>query len=255
MRTHAYALMTFLATGGAAAVGACSGEVATTTDATSTTTSGATTSSSTTTTGAGGAGGTMTTSTSTTATTATTTSTSTGAGGQAGDPKCIKTCAKGDMCGFGVCDQFGVDCTNPPAQLTPCLEDCIIAADCADLAKAANMDFNTPFGVCVFGCQGMGNTTSTGAGGGPMDGGPPPSCQKCAQDSCGPSVQACITDFGSGCPQWLQCIQNCPDDACYLACDAQHAGAKAKYEPLYACICSSCLDSCTQVDACAHVVP
>jgi hypothetical protein len=159
------------------------------------------------------------------------------------------------MCGFAVCDQFGVDCTNPPAQLTPCLEDCIIAANCDDLAKAANMDFNTPFGACAFGCQG-GGTGGSGAGGAPpMDGGPPPSCQKCAQDSCGPAVQGCITDFGSGCPQWLQCIQNCADDACYLACDAAHMPAKAKYEPLYACICSSCMASCTQVDSCSHLPP
>ncbi|MEO7331208.1 MAG: hypothetical protein ABI193_21715 [Minicystis sp.] len=244
MRIHAYALLTFLATGAAGAVAACSGEVATTTNSSGTTAA-------TTTTGAGGTGGTSTTTAVTTGTTTVAATTTTGGGGQAGDPKCIQTCDKGDMCGFGLCDQFGVDCTNPPAQLTPCLEDCIIGADCGDLAKAANMDFNTPFGACAGGCMGMGNTT--GAGGGPMDGGPPPSCQKCAQDSCGPSVQACITDFGSGCPQWLQCIQNCADDACYLACDAAHMPAKAKYEPLYACICASCMDSCTQVDSCSHV--
>jgi hypothetical protein len=251
MRIRPYVLLTFLATGAAAAVGACSNEVATGTGGPGTT-SGATTS--TTTGGAGGAGGATSTATSTTSTsTSTTTTTTTGAGGQAGDPKCIQTCAKGDMCGFGLCDQFGVDCTNPPAQLTPCLEDCIIAADCGDLAKAANMDFNTPFGACVFACQGMG---SGGTGGGGAGGAPPQSCQDCAQGSCAGAVQDCATDFGSGCLQWLQCIQGCnnnPSPQCFVDCDNQFPNAKAKYTPLYACICASCTDACAAVDACSHV--
>lgn len=260
MRVHSYAFLMFLATGGAGAVAACSGDVATTTNATGTTTT--TNATGTTTTGVGGAGGSMvTTSTATTTSTTsgTTTASTTGAGGAPGDPKCLETCAKGDMCGFGLCDQFGVDCTNPPAQLTPCIQDCIIAASCEDLAKAANQDFNTPFGACFGACQnGSSSSTGTGgAGGGSGAGGAPPqSCQNCAQQNCGAEVQSCFGDFGSGCPQWLQCLQGCnnnPTPQCAFDCDAAHMNAKAKYEAIYACTCSKCTDSCAALKPCDHL--
>jgi hypothetical protein len=83
-------------------------------------------------------------------------------------------------------------------------------------------------------------------------------CQQCAGTKCTAQVQACATDMtAGGCAAWLQCTGQClggaNPDQCETACDNQFPNAKAKYEAIYACSCTSCTTECAAGNPCGHV--
>jgi hypothetical protein len=257
MKTPAYRFLTFLSfasIGAAGLLGACGADV---TQVTGGTTSG---------TGTHGTGGAP-------STTDVVSSTSSSMGGESsvsvsvsvttdqsassstGGNDCQNACDKATMCGLDLCKQFGVDCAMPNPMFA-CPEKCISVATCDDIMKLANNQFNTPLGLCLFGCQGMGPASSSSSGmatGGAMQ------CGQCLNQACAGTLQACATDFGPNsthCAKWLQCENTCyaqnPTPQCFFDCDAANPGAAGKYQPVYDCACNSCPMECGPSDPCNH---
>ncbi|APR75610.1 Hypothetical protein A7982_00956 [Minicystis rosea] len=98
-----------------------------------------------------------------------------------------------------------------------------------------------------------GSTSASGTGGGANK-----DCNTCVEvkvafdadgTPCHDAASACQGD--PTCGTWLQCTNTCFQhdftDGCFAACDAAGAGAKSLYDPLYACVCSSCSSECALV--------
>jgi hypothetical protein len=89
-----------------------------------------------------------------------------------------------------------------------------------------------------------------------MDAGPA-TCNQCASSSCNMQEFTCLGD--PTCQPWGQCALACvqaslPSPGCLSGCDAMYPKAKATYDSIYACLCSSCSTECASVDPCAHAI-
>lgn len=73
-------------------------------------------------------------------------------------------------------------------------------------------------------------------------------CTTCGATECTDKLKSC-TD-GTECGAWLTCITACDTSECVSACDAKHEAAARVYSDVYDCLCTSCKDDCTGVDAC-----
>lgn len=183
----------------------------------------------------GGTSASATAATTTTTTTAATTSTSSGGN------TCDQACDKLDSeCGFGdVCALIGdyLDCANPTSD---CPSQCILDADCGQLATIFDpQNIDPALGACLGACGGQG----TGGGG---QGG---NCSLCLIQSCSGEVQACNGD--AECQAWLGCAQGCNNDgACINACSVSFPNAAPFYTPIYDCACQGCTNECATIDPC-----
>jgi hypothetical protein len=143
--------------------------------------------------------------------------------------------------------QAGIDCTAVGNQYD-CLANCFAAVPCAQIG------FGT-FQMCQAQCANDGGPPPLD--GGPGDGGMMAgNCQGCAVQKCGMQAFACGQN--QTCMAWLGCINTCnmampQDPACAFACDTMYASAKALYDPLYTCTCTSCSTECAAGDPCSHV--
>ena len=63
---------------------------------------------------------------------------------------------------------------------------------------------------------------------------------------CGDSIGACKQD--ASCAAWLDCTDECIKNdysaGCFSACAAASAGSKSLQDPIFACVCAGCADSC-----------
>lgn len=188
-----------------------------------------------------GTGGESSSSSATASTTTTTTTTAATTSTSSGGNTCDQACAKLDTeCGFGdVCALAGdfLDCANPQSE---CPSQCILDADCTQLATIFDpQNIDPEFGACVGACSGM------GAGGGGGGG----NCTVCLLQNCSGDVQACQGD--AECQAWLGCAQGCNNDgACISACAASYPNAAPLYLPIYDCACQSCPSDCVSIDPC-----
>jgi hypothetical protein len=167
---------------------------------------------------------------------------------------CDDACNKASMCGLDFCNQFNINCANPPTQ-AQCPLDCISVASCGDIAKLAMQNFGTPLGACILGCQGMGPGGVGSSGVGSTGSGPPPQgCQQCTLQQCGTPIFQCNAKKGPGsCSHWLQCAQGCGTDSmCLFGCDSQFPNAAVEYDAVYSCLCNKCDTSCPAENACSH---
>jgi hypothetical protein len=235
MRSISYGVLLCLSLGVSVSFLACGSDVV---DQNPTGAGGSTSASTT----ASGTGGDNTSATATSATTTTTTTaatTSTSSGGNT----CDQACAKLDTeCGFGdVCALAGdyLDCTNAQSE---CPSQCILDADCTQLATIFNpQNIDPALGACIGACGGMGAGGAGGGGGG--------NCSLCLLQNCGGDVQTCQGD--AECQAWLGCAQGCNNDgACINACSASYPNAAPLFLPIYDCACQSCPSDCSAIDPC-----
>jgi hypothetical protein len=98
------------------------------------------------------------------------------------------------------------------------------------------------------GSIGSGGSGGSGGEAGGDTGGSAATCDSCAQQSCEAELAACSDS--SACQPWLTCLMACSDQACAEACNLQNVGAAAMQAAIYACLCSSCDDACSGIDAC-----
>lgn len=208
-------------------------------------------------TGTGGAQTTTVTVTASSTATTGTTSTSTGPGSTTasssssggGDQACNDACAHIQMCTGFTCSQAMIDCTTMGMQYD-CEFNCAAQTPCAQLGPGT-----------IQKCQAQ---CANDGGPPPLDGGPPPNdggmmgatCNACAVQKCGMQAFACGTN--QTCMAWLGCLNTCnmampQDPACAFTCDTMYPSAKALYDPLYACTCTSCTTECAAGDPCSHV--
>jgi len=197
--------------------------------------------------GVGGVGGAVTTtSTGMMSTTGTGPGASSSSSSGGGDV-CAQACDHAAQCGFDVCSQVMIDCSNPQYE---CIAQCLLPIPCNQLGQATVL-------ACYQKCQG-GGTGGGGGGGmggsGGTGGGSAQACQQCAFQSCGGAVQACA---GSNqCSAWFQCVQGCMpgDSQCLFNCDSAHQSAEPLYKAIYSCTCSKCENDCASTfDPCNHV--
>jgi hypothetical protein len=168
------------------------------------------------------------------------------------DEVCAKVeneCNQGDLCG-----QYGLDCGNPQYE---CPSSCAAGADCNEIQLLleavgtkdwqALQKLSPATQSCLMGCWNNTGTGSTGTwtGTGTKTGtgsGDPKACGQCAYQSC--PISGCGQD--QACKSWRQCTLNCGNQspACFTACNDKFPGAASKYDPFYACMCTSCDSEC-----------
>jgi hypothetical protein len=175
--------------------------------------------------GSGGAGGSGSVSSSSASTSVSATDASSSTG-PVGTP-CEQACAKIETCGFGTCQQFGINCGDPQYD---CVGECLVDATCADIIALAQGNGPPEIQACVSGCQGGGQ------GGGGQGG----ACGQCIfQSNC---AGGCMND--PACQAWGQCALNCSTPDCYADCNTQFPEAAMQYGAIYECACSSCATDC-----------
>jgi hypothetical protein len=137
------------------------------------------------------------------------------------------------------CSTINIDCATIGSQFD-CAAECISNTPCANLLS-----------------QGMACLSATCTDGGTDggDAGAGAACTQCLTGSCGNAAVPCFMDMT--CSKWLQCAQACnqaspPTPTCFQACDAMYPSAKALYDPVYTCACSSCATQCVDSNPCAH---
>ncbi|MEJ7728639.1 MAG: hypothetical protein WKG00_05445 [Polyangiaceae bacterium] len=173
-----------------------------------------------------------------------------GGSGGVGTP-CEEACEKiSDECGFGdLCSQVPqLDCGS--AAGADCYGQCILDSDCGAIASLATNNPDPALSACLFACQGgQGGAGGGGQGGAGGGGGAAPGseCLSCGQSSCTSEGFACFQD--AMCSTWLDCISNCTDAACVMACDQNSPGGPAS-DAVKDCLCTSCTADCSALITC-----
>ena len=154
-----------------------------------------------------------------------------GSGNEGGTPTCASICEELDQgCGLdGACASLGNDCN--PGNFTHCNFMCLLDAPCEELNALIAGEPAGNLGTCLGVCH---------------DG---PFCRDCMVGHCGAELDACAAN--PECDAWFTCAHGCDSPDCFTACDTQHAGASALFEPVYDCTCTHCDDLCVNIlDAC-----
>jgi hypothetical protein len=175
-------------------------------------------------------------------------STSTGAGGA--PALCQQGCAHAVMCGIDVCGMLNINCATVGNQFD-CLLACVDGVSCTNFVGGAY--------ACYQMCMGDGGPPPLDGGpppfdgGLPMDAGPAAQCGQCGLGSCQAELLGCYQN--TTCAPWgmcaLACFQGNTSPGCFAACDAQYPNAKASYDAIYSCLCTSCSTQCAAADPCA----
>jgi hypothetical protein len=150
-------------------------------------------------------------------------------GGAGGGNACQDACNKASSCGFNLCGMFNIDCADATPAMD-CVAACIENDTCAQIETPATL-------ACAMACNAQG---TGGAGGGSVMG-----CTACAAQSCFGQAGAC--EGSPDCKAWLQCLQTCIVPTCAAECNQANPGAATLYDPVYACLCTSCSTPCSGV--------